>query len=103
MYIQLPNDHDHKGPLRTTGLNIVELDTYSNYRDRTLYSKNIYFIWYTDTPMKNLLNFENEFGTLYHLKAGLFKINIKTANNKKNNNSNNKLMFVINNPKGTHL
>ena len=25
--IQLPNDHDHEGPLRTTELNIVELDT----------------------------------------------------------------------------
>ena len=40
---------------------IVELDTYGNYRDRTLHNKkNIYFIWYTDTLMKNLLNFENE-------------------------------------------
>jgi hypothetical protein len=43
-------------------------------------------------------------GTLYHLKASLLKINLKMANNEKNNNnSNNKLMFVINNPKGTHL
>jgi hypothetical protein len=29
--------------------------------DRTLHNKKyIYFIWYTDTLMKNLLNFENE-------------------------------------------
>jgi hypothetical protein len=33
-------------------------------------------------------------GTLYHLKASIFNINLKTANNKKNNNSNNKFMFV---------
>jgi hypothetical protein len=26
-----PNDHDHEGPLRTTELNIVELDTSGNY------------------------------------------------------------------------
>jgi hypothetical protein len=32
-------------------------------------------------------------GTLYHLKASLFKINIKTANYKKKINSNNKFMF----------
>ena len=44
-------------------------------------------------------------GTLYHLKAiKLLKINLKMANNKQNNNnSNNKFMFVINNPKATHL
>jgi hypothetical protein len=45
----------------------------------------------------------NIVGILYHLKASLFKINIKTANNKKKINSNNKFMLVINNPKGTHL
>jgi hypothetical protein len=44
----------------------------------------------------------NIVGTLYHLKGSLFKINLKTANDKKVN-SNNKCMFVINNPKGTHL
>jgi hypothetical protein len=27
------NDHDHEGPLRTTELNIVELDTSGDYRD----------------------------------------------------------------------
>ena len=45
--------------MRTTELNIVELDTSGNYRDRTSHNKkNI--IWFTDTLMKNLLNFENE-------------------------------------------
>ena len=40
----------------------MELDTSGNYRDKTSHNnKNIYFIWYTDTLMKNLLNFENEF------------------------------------------
>ena len=29
------NDHDNEGPLRTTELNIVELDTSGNYRDKT--------------------------------------------------------------------
>ena len=33
----------------------------------------------------------------------IFKINLKTANDKKKFNSNNEFMFVINNPKGTHL
>ena len=41
-------------------------------------------------------------GTLYHLKGSLFKLNLKTANDKKQSNSNNKFMLVINNPKGTH-
>ena len=31
LHIQLPNDHDHEGPLRTTELNIVELDTSGKY------------------------------------------------------------------------
>ena len=43
----------------------------------------------------------NIVGTSYLLKGSLFKINPKTANDKKKNN--NKYMFVINNPKGTHL
>ena len=47
------SDHDHKDPLRTTELNIVELDTYGNYCDRTLHNKKKYFIWYTDILMKN--------------------------------------------------
>jgi hypothetical protein len=35
------------GPLRTTELNIVELDTYGNYRDRTLHNrKNILYLVY---------------------------------------------------------
>jgi hypothetical protein len=33
------NDHDHEGPLRTTELNTVELDTSGNYRDRTSHNK----------------------------------------------------------------
>jgi Ni,Fe-hydrogenase I small subunit len=53
------NYHDHEGTLRTTELNIVELDTSGNYRDRTSHNKKN-FIWYTDTLMKNMLNFENE-------------------------------------------
>jgi hypothetical protein len=41
------SDHDHKDPLRTTELNIVELDTYmyGNYRDRTLHNKKIYTLF----------------------------------------------------------
>jgi hypothetical protein len=31
--------HDHEGPLRTTELNIVELDTSGNYRDKTSHNK----------------------------------------------------------------
>ena len=46
--------------MRTTELNIVELDTSGNYRDRTSHNKQKNFMWYTDTLMKNLLNFENE-------------------------------------------
>jgi hypothetical protein len=49
--------------LWTTELNIVELDISGNYRDRTSHNnkkKKKNFIWYTDTLMKNLLNFENE-------------------------------------------
>ena len=42
-------------------LNIVELDTSGNYRDKTSHNKKKYFIWYIDILMKNLLNFENEF------------------------------------------
>jgi hypothetical protein len=49
-----------KYDLRTTELDIVELDTSGNYRDRTSHNKKN-CIWYTDTLMKNLLNFENEF------------------------------------------
>ena len=83
-------------------------------------SSNIQFSTNTETEQviikKNLQQWTNRIsvcidtfssrivGTLYHLKESLFKINIKTASNKKNNNnSNNKFMFVINNPKGTHL
>jgi hypothetical protein len=36
--------NDHEGPLRTTELNIVELDTSGNYRDRTSHNKKS-FIW----------------------------------------------------------
>jgi hypothetical protein len=39
------SDHDHKDPLRTTELNIVELDTYGNYRDRTLHNKKKYTLF----------------------------------------------------------
>jgi hypothetical protein len=46
--------------MRTTEVNIVELDTSGNYGDRTSHNKKKYFIWYNDTLMKNLLNFENE-------------------------------------------
>ena len=53
------NYHDHESPLRTTDLNIVELDTSGNYRNRTSHNKKK-IIWYTNTLMKNLLNFENE-------------------------------------------
>jgi hypothetical protein len=44
--------------LQTTELNIVELDTSGNYRDRISHNKKKK-IWYSDTLMKNLLNFEN--------------------------------------------
>jgi hypothetical protein len=40
------------GPLRTTELNIVELDTYGNYRDRTLpvhNTKNILYKIFLDS------------------------------------------------------
>jgi hypothetical protein len=44
----------------------------------------------------------NVVGTLYYLKGSfIFKINLKTTNDKKKINSNNKFMFVINNPKET--
>jgi hypothetical protein len=51
---------------------------------------------YIETFSRNIV------GTLYHLKGIVFKINKKNANDNKINN-NNKCMFVINNPKGTHL
>ena len=31
--------------VRTTEINIVELDTYGNYRDRTLHNKKIYTLF----------------------------------------------------------
>jgi hypothetical protein len=59
------------------------------------------------TNNKNLgkrIKNQNHTCTIHRNTTSLFKINLKTANNKKkNNNSNNKFMFVINNPKGTHL
>jgi hypothetical protein len=33
--ISNPNDHDYEGPLRTTELNIAELDASGSYSDRT--------------------------------------------------------------------
>jgi hypothetical protein len=45
--------------MRTTEINIVELDASGNYRDRTSHNKKK-CIWYNDTLMKNLLNLENE-------------------------------------------
>ena len=45
MLVVISTDHDHEGPLRTTELNIVELDTYGNYRDRTLHNKKIYTLF----------------------------------------------------------
>ena len=36
LHIQQPNDHDHEGPLRTTELNIEELDTSGNNSDKNI-------------------------------------------------------------------
>ena len=46
LYRQLPNDHDLEGPLRTTELNIVELDTSGNYHDRTSHNKKKLYLVY---------------------------------------------------------
>jgi hypothetical protein len=42
---------------------MVEQDTSGNYRDKASHNKQKCCIWYTDTLMNNLLNFENEFIT----------------------------------------
>ena len=44
----------------TDNIFLLRVDTSGNYRYGTSHDKKNNFIWYNDTLMKNMLNFENE-------------------------------------------